>query len=331
MTRDVTTEDPTARHGQASVALRINGELCYTESEVPADAVFPIYSISKTFTAICVLRLVEMNLLDLVSSIRRWLPETGIPDDITLEHLLRHRSGLSDYGPLPEYHAAVRAHPSHPWTRQQFLDATLRQGLLFPAGTHFSYSNIGYMLAADIIERATGQTFGDVLHEVLEAPLSLHNTSVLETLDQFQLCVPGFGPEVTPDEQVVDVRSRYHPGWCAPRLVRSTAEDVTRVFDSLVAGRILRPDTLQHMLHMRTLSDDASDVHSSGMGLFSDRLSRGGPNYQHLGGGPGYNGAAIVCPDTSLGRLSIAVFVNSSCGARALDRQIAIVNQLLEL
>src|SRR3954470_6765615 len=118
--------------GRVSAAIRVNGDLRPTAADVPADAVFPIYSITKTLTAVSVLRLVERGAFRLGDSAGQWLPETEIPPAITLTHLLRHRSGLRDYGPLPEYHAAVRTHPDRPWTRQAFLDAGLRNGLLFP-------------------------------------------------------------------------------------------------------------------------------------------------------------------------------------------------------
>src|SRR5262245_32750754 len=107
-----------------SMALRINGELRDTPTELSPETVFPIYSITKTFTAIWVLRLVEIGSLRLDADVRQWLPELSLPPAITLRHLLRHTSGLRDYGPLPEYQEAVRTRPAHPWTRQEFLDAT---------------------------------------------------------------------------------------------------------------------------------------------------------------------------------------------------------------
>src|SRR5207237_1332310 len=126
-----------------------------------------------------------------------------------------------------EYHHAVRTFPDRPWTRQQFLDAVLSTGLLFEPGESWAYSNVGYMLLIDIIERVTGNTFARVLNDFVTTPLALERTFVLETTQDLMRCVPGFGPEVTPDGQIVDVRGRYHPSWCAPRLVASTPEDVT--------------------------------------------------------------------------------------------------------
>jgi D-alanyl-D-alanine carboxypeptidase len=316
--------------GRVSAAVRLNGELRPILTEFPVDAVFPIYSVTKTLTAICVLRLVETGSLRLVDPAQRWLPNLSIPTTITLTHLLRHTSGLRDYGPLPEYHEAVRAHPDRPWTRRQFLDAVLAPGMLFVPGESFSYSNVGYMLLTDIVERVTGQTFAEVVNDFVTKPLALQNTSVLEQIDDLMRCVPGFGSEVTCDGQVVDVRGRYHPGWCAPRLIASTAEDVTRVFDRLIAGDVVEPDTLTQMLTLAPLSDQPDEIHSGGIGVFADRSSRRGRNYHHGGGGPGYDLGATVYPDTPLGRVSIAVFVNSSGGPRADDCEAALLVQLLD-
>ncbi len=317
-------------NGRVSAAVRVDGELRSIPSEFPPRAIFPIYSIAKTLTAICVLRLVEDGLLRLADPARRWLPEVSFPTAITLTHLLRHTSGLRDYGPLPEYHEAVRARANQPWTRQQFLDSVLTPGMLFAPGESFSYSNVGYMLLIDTVERVTGRTFAEVIDEFVTKPLDLQNTFVLEEIDDLMQCVPGFGSEVTFDGQLVDVRGRYHPGWCAPRLIASTAEDVTCVFDTLIAGDLLEAETLAQMLTFSPLTDQPDEIHSGGMGVYSDLSSIRGRNYHHGGGGPGYNLCATVYPDTPLGRISIAVFVNSSCGPQANDCEATLLAQLLD-
>ena len=112
-----------------AVAVRINGKLRDYPTDLSADSTFPIYSITKTLTAICALRLADDGLLRVDVPIQAWLPELELPATVTLAHLLRHTSGLRDYGPIPEYHQAVRRHPGRPWTRQQFLDAVLPNGL----------------------------------------------------------------------------------------------------------------------------------------------------------------------------------------------------------
>ncbi len=106
-----------------SAAVRLNGRPHWTSSDsgdgvLAGGARFPIYSITKTLTAICVLHLWETGPLEIADPVRKWLPDVRIPHDITLVHLMRHTSGLGDYGPLPEYHQALRSQPGVPWSRQ---------------------------------------------------------------------------------------------------------------------------------------------------------------------------------------------------------------------
>jgi D-alanyl-D-alanine carboxypeptidase len=315
-----------------SIALRVNGELRDTHTDLSSESVFPIYSITKTLTAICVLRLAELGSLRLDDDVRQWLPEVNLPVAITLTHLLRHTSGLRDYGPLPEYHEAVRMHPTRPWTRQEFLDATVPKGLLFLPGDSWAYSNVGYMLIADILERVTSRSFARVVNEFVTTPLALRRTTVLEQIDDWMGCVTGFGSEVSTDGRIVDVRGCYHPGWCAPRLVGSTAEDITRVFDALVAGQMLTATTLNQMLTLVPLpgSQEPPMVLGGGMGLYSNDASRYGRNYHHGGGGPGYDLSATIYPNTPMGRVAVAVFVNSSSGPRADDVEEALLAPLFD-
>ena len=258
-----------------AVAVRIDGLLRDHPSDLSADSVFPVYSITKTLTAICVLRLVETGSLRLDVPIRDWLPEVELPPTVTLTHLLQHTSGLRDYGPLPEYHEAVRLHPDRPWTRQEFLDAVLPKGLLFAPGEGWAYSNIGYMLVVDILERLTGQTFAQVLSQLVTEPLVLQRTLVLETIDDLMACVPGFGSEVTEDRSLVDVRGRYHPGWCAPRVVSSTPAEITHAFDALFSGQLLGAEALHRMLTLVPLPGlrEPPMVIDGGLGLFSNAAS----------------------------------------------------------
>jgi D-alanyl-D-alanine carboxypeptidase len=307
----------------ASVAIRVNGELRPVDAPIPADAVFPIYSITKTLTAICALHLVERGALRLDDPIRRLLPDTDLPESITLAHLLQHTSGLRDYGGVRAYHGEVRSHPSQPWTRQQFLDAVLPAGLLFAPGDGWSYSNIGYMLIVDALERVTNQTFAQVLNETIVAPLALQRTFTLERLEDLSRCVPGFSSEVSVDRSVRDVRGVYHPGWCAPRVVASTAEEVTRIFDALIQGELLASQTLERMFALVRLPPESGAPSSigAGMGVYSDRESSRGRNYHHGGGGPGYSLSSTIYPDTPHGRVAVAVFMNSSEGVEARETE----------
>jgi D-alanyl-D-alanine carboxypeptidase len=127
------------------------------------------------------------------------------------------------------------------------------------------------------------------------------------------------------------LRGRYHPGWCAPRVVSSTPAEITRTFDALFSGELLAAETLRRMLTPVPLTGlrEAPMVIDGGMGLFSNAASPYGRNYGHGGGGPGYDLTADIYPDASSGRVAIAVFVDTSGGPRAADLEDAVVGHFL--
>ena len=217
---------------------------------VSAASQFPIYSITKTFTAVCLLRLDQGDRLSVDDPITRWIADLVAPEAITLSHLLRHTSGVPDYGHLREYHDAVRATPSAPWTDDEFVAATLAKGLLFEPGTAWSYSNVGYLLVRRAIEKAAGTSFRRCIAEQIASPLGLAKTFVAETIDDWDCCVPGYGGEVRRDGEVIDIRSSYHPGWCAPGVAVSTVDEVTSFYDALFSGAMLDKQHLDNMLHL---------------------------------------------------------------------------------
>ena len=171
--------------------------------------------------------------------VTKWLDFLALPRAVTLCQLLRHTSGIPDYGTLPRYHDSVRTSPQSPWTDDEFLAATLAQGLLFEPGTGWAYSNVGYLLLRRVIERVSGYSFADCVWEQIVTPLRLRNTFVAKTIDDWATCIPGYGCEVQTVRTPVDIRPIYHPGWCAPGVAVSTVDDITLFFDALLANRWL--------------------------------------------------------------------------------------------
>lgn len=88
---------------------------------MPVDAHFPVYSITKTVIAVCVLRLAELRALAIDDPISRWLADLPFGDDVTLRRLLNHTAGIPNYSDLPEQLAALKASPGKAWTFEQFI------------------------------------------------------------------------------------------------------------------------------------------------------------------------------------------------------------------
>ena len=288
----------------------------------------PTYSILKTFTASAMLRLQEAGRVEFDAPVRRYLPEAPVAAAATLADLLRHTSGLADYGPLPAYHEAVRRSPGEPWSDAAFLAAV--PDLLFAPGQGWSYSNVGYLLLRRLLEQLEGPTFGDVLRRLIVEPLGLRDTFVAERIDDWATCVPGFGPEVDAAGQPVDIRRAITRAG-ARRARVSTPADITRVYDALFAGELISAASLDAMLAMVPVPGSHPPVVTPtyGLGIHGDAGSPLGRNYGHGGGGPGYLLSATIYPDTPLGRVAIAVGVTSSRGPDADDCERHLMRAML--
>ena len=103
------------------------------------------------------------------------------------------------------------------------------------------------------------------------------------------------------------------------------------VFDALLSGQLLDAEALHRMPTFVPLSGlrERPMVIEGGLGLFSNAASLYGANYGHGGGGPGYDLTADIHPEAGVGRVAIAVFVDTSGVPRAADLQSAVVGHVL--
>ena len=168
-----------------SVAVVRGGELDLAKGygyadlaeRVPAAAntIYRLASITKQFTAAAILHLAEEGELSLDDPISDYLPD--YPDlgrRITIRHLLSHASGLSDVAVIP----ILEEGGGVGYTRDQVIDLVASQPLDFEPGTGHSYSNVGYMVAGEVIERVTGTAYADYLTNEVLGPLGLDQTSL---------------------------------------------------------------------------------------------------------------------------------------------------------
>lgn len=136
---------------------------------------FRLASVTKQFTALTILKLVEDGKLNLDADIRTYLP--NFPDKahtITLRTALAHTAGLTNYGNNDDFEAV--------WLEDHTLDKIFNwfahTPLEFTPETNWSYSNSGYALAAKIIENTTGQSFETAIKDILLNPAGMANTHV---------------------------------------------------------------------------------------------------------------------------------------------------------
>jgi CubicO group peptidase (beta-lactamase class C family) len=137
---------------------------------VTEHTVFPIASISKTFAATLMMRLVEQGALDLLAPVRRYLPEFRVRDeavsrDVTIWHLLTHTSGWEGQVSGPE-----RGED----TLRNFVASVIPDLMqLAPPGAAWSYNNAGFSVAGRVIETVTGTSINRAMRDLLFTPLGL--------------------------------------------------------------------------------------------------------------------------------------------------------------
>lgn len=144
---------------------------------VGPDHLFQIGSISKSLTALAAHRLIDAGKLSLDDDAATLLPELPLPGPgFTIRRLLEHSTGLPHDVPL----------------FPRGCDGRMWQG--FPAGTRFSYSNTGYMIASACIERVAGRPFGEVLTQTVLKPLGMTSTKALIVGADRARYAKGYGP-----------------------------------------------------------------------------------------------------------------------------------------
>ncbi|HJO03729.1 MAG TPA: serine hydrolase domain-containing protein [Acidobacteriota bacterium] len=188
------------------LAVAQDGGLIYTRGygyanldyDVPntPQTVFDVGSVTKQFNAAALSMLVEEGKLSLDDDIRRWLPELpAYEPTITIRHLLHHTGGLRNY--LNLFPLAGR-NDYFPISHAQILAMMSRQRApIFAAGERYRYSNTGYMLLAQILERAGGKSLGEMAQARIFDPLGMAGSHMYEDLREI---IPGRGIGYDRDE-----------------------------------------------------------------------------------------------------------------------------------
>ena len=164
-------------------------------ARITPDSLFDIGSVSKQFSAAAILLLADRGKLSLNDDVRRFIPEMpryGAP--ITLNELMWHTSGLRDYTDLLELQGYGLEQRT---TDDEALAAIVRQqGLDFPSGTQYEYSNTNYFLLSVIVKRVTGKTLAQFVAANVFTPLHMARTMYRT---QYAMLIPNRAMGYAPD------------------------------------------------------------------------------------------------------------------------------------
>jgi CubicO group peptidase (beta-lactamase class C family) len=224
---------------------------------------------SKTFTALVVLRLVEKGALGLSTTARQILgiDLPLIAEDVTIEHLLSHRSGIGDYLDEDEFDSEdyvlpVSAHRLV--TTEDFLPILDGYPMKFRAGDRFSYCNGGFVVLALIAERVSGRSYHDLVRELVCSPAGMADTEFLRSDALPGRAALGY----------VEVEGQWRTNVFHLPVIATgdggaytTSADMARFWPALIAGRIVRVETLADMRTARS-EPDPGESRCYGLGFW---------------------------------------------------------------
>ncbi len=204
---------------------------------------FHIASVSKSFTAAAILLLEEEGKLKTSDHLSRFIPDYPNGEKIQLEHLLTHTSGIPNVNNFPEYNRESR----FPHTVEQVVAIFKERPLDFDPGSRSQYSNSNYNVLALVIEKVSGQPFGDFLRASIADPHGL--TSIVHDGDATRIIAKAASG--TEPDGLRDVKLAPPLDWSIKvgngSLVIA-AEDLCRFAALLFTGKLLKPASLAKVM-----------------------------------------------------------------------------------
>jgi D-alanyl-D-alanine carboxypeptidase len=297
-------DEVAGRAGLSGTALVSTGDRVWQAGDI--DARYVIYSITKSVIAAAFLLLAAEGAVDLNARASSLLGDGRFP--VSVRQLLQHRSGLPDYGRDPAYHAAVRESPSRPWADEEFLRRAHAQGLMYAPGQGWAYSNSGYLLLREILDRHGG------LAAFLPA-LGFTAATVAENLSDFSDAVPANSALI--GDGIHKVAGRYHPRWVGHRTFVTSARQLHRFWSS-------PPAAFTDPANLVPVGVDTGGLfaHAAcGLGTLADLDSPAGLIVGHGGGGPGYSAGAFAAPE----KAAVAIVLEPAEGFAAQELAVKLL------
>ncbi|WP_432087764.1 serine hydrolase domain-containing protein [Streptomyces sp. bgisy095] len=271
---------------------------------------FRIGSVSKTFSAVVLLQLVQEKRLRLDAPVNAYLPGL-LPDDrITVRHLLTHRSGLADYTD-PMFAATVPGFESvrnRVFGYRELVKLSLALPRTTEPGVSYKYSNTNFVVVGMLVEKLTGKPVADAYQRRVFQPLGLRDTSYVHPDTRIAgRHVRGYLYPDAAGDPLVDSTEQTASWAQSAGAVISSPADLNTFTEALMSGRLLSPAMMEAMTTVTPT--DTTGARFYGLGLRRYDLSCGTRVYGHTGTVQGFYTYAFSTRD---GRRSLSAMANSS-------------------
>jgi len=252
-------------------------------SQLTDHSSYNLASVSKQFTAMGIVILNDQLKLNYQDKVSDYIPELSCYKDISIQHLLHHTSGLPDYMVL----AVRNRSDTDIFTTSEMiaLYKSHHPKLYFEPGTKFKYSNAGYVLLAEIIERVSGSSFQNFMTDNIFKPLHMNDTQVFNLLseDQPDKRVYGFGYKFWVfggKRKLKDLN--YFDGVAGDGGVYSSVRDLNSWHEALRDGLLVSNETYKTAYTPARLANGSHTKYGFGWFINGDN------SVEHAGGWQGF-------------------------------------------
>lgn len=253
----------------------------------PDTTIFRIASISKSITAVALARLANDKLIDLDSSIYKYVPDyPRQPYDFTIRQLGGNLAGIRHYKDNVEYTLNKKM------SITEGLDLFKNDALLFEPGSQFNYSSLGYVLLSEVMQKATQTSFGILVADSIFKPLQMSH-SMMEDAD---LEVPNLTQFYNSSKwrRPVVAKSVSNEYKVAGGGFLSTSEDIVKFGNELIFPKFLTEKSIAEITTSQSLI--TGERTGYGIGFSSEKTKNGTPKYYHTGGGVGASSILLIYP-----------------------------------
>lgn len=227
------------------------------------DSRFRIASVSKLFTAVAILQLIEANKLNMHTSVVECLglENTTIPKEATVQHMLTMTSGIADWfeesGDWVENWATLcREHPIYLFRRNEdYLPLFINKTSNFPVGEKHQYNGAGYILLGLVIEKVSGIPYFDCIRQHIFEKAQMTRSDFVSLDDVSEEVAEGYIP-IEKDNRVIGWKRNIYsttPEAAADGGATSTVDDLTRFSRALRTGQLLSEKFTKELLTPKVL------------------------------------------------------------------------------
>lgn len=237
------------------------------DEKIGTTTKFRIGSITKQFTASAILKLEEEGKLKLTDKLAQYFPDFPRGNEVTIQHLLTHTSGIHSYTAKDDFVKRVEA----PITSEELLNYFKNDPYDFNPGERYQYNNSGYFIAGLIVEKISGKTLGDFFKERFFDPLKMNNTGIHSSTLKLSNEARGYTKEAGNYTPAVNWDMSWAGGAGA---LYSTVEDLFLWNEAVFNGKVLSEKSFKAATTAGLLNDGtaiAGGSYGFGLGLSNYR------------------------------------------------------------